>query len=106
MQEQAVYERALRVWKPEEQAVVWLEELSELQQEICKLLRLGTLAKPSCGWNLAAVAEEMADVEIILGEMKLALGITEMVEAYKRQKLERLIKRIEVAEAAREEAKV
>jgi len=89
-----VYRQVLRRWKPEDQAVVWLEELAELQKEICKLLRFGVLGKPAAMFNLAAVVEEIADVEIILGEMKLALDIFSAVQNEKQRKLKRLQERL------------
>lgn len=95
MNETEIYKQVLKHWGPEEQAVVWLEELAELQQEICKLLRGAVFENPT-KHNLAAVIEEIADVEVILTELKLALGIPEAtVNEQKRYKLERLRKRLE-----------
>lgn len=53
----------------ETQVVVAIEELSELQKELCKSLR----GKE----NASEVAEEMADVYIMLDQMKIWFNILE-----------------------------
>lgn len=60
----------------------------KLKKELCKCLRGET--------NIGHIAEEIADVEIMLGQMKLLFDIEEMVESYKRHKLARLGERIEI----------
>lgn len=90
-----IYKKALERWGANEEAIVWIEELSELQKEICKLLRMGVLENPHV-YNLAAVTEEIVDVEIILAELKLALEIPETIlKQIKRFKLERLRERLD-----------
>ena len=64
-----------------------LEEMSELQKEICKLWR----GKD----NRDAIAEEVADVEIMLGQLKVMLDIGGDVGRHKTTKLLRLQKRLE-----------
>lgn len=51
----------------EKQVVVAIEELSELSKELCKALRFKASKK--------AIIEEMADVYIMLDQMKLYFGI-------------------------------
>ena len=48
-----------------------VEELSELQQVLCKLL------SADCGVNKDKVIEEIADVEIMLNQIKIILEISE-----------------------------
>lgn len=55
--------RALRAWGAEMQSVVAAEELSELQKELCKSVRGEN--------NTDAIAEEIADVQIMLEQMML-----------------------------------
>lgn len=55
--------RALRAWGAEMQSVVAAEELSELQKELCKSVRGED--------NADAIAEEIADVQIMLEQMLL-----------------------------------
>jgi NTP pyrophosphatase (non-canonical NTP hydrolase) len=50
-----------------QQLIVAIEELSELQKELCKSLR----GKP----NIEAIKEELADVWIMFQQIKLYFGI-------------------------------
>lgn len=63
-----------------------LEEMAELQKEILKH-RLGED-------NLVHIAEEIADVEIMLEQMKLIFCCTGTVKAIRANKLHRLEQRI------------
>ena len=67
-----------------------IEELSELIQAICKLKRYG-YTDEECYFNLA---EEMADVEIVLAELKLMFDNEDNVKEWKDYKLDRLEKRL------------
>ena len=59
MPEIEIYREALRRWGPEAQMLMAFEEMSELQKELCKAAR----GKQ----NKAEIAEEIADVQIMLG---------------------------------------
>ena len=65
-----------------------LEEGSELQKEICKLWRGRD--------NIQAIAEEVADVGIMLDQLKLILDITEDVQQFREKKITRLKERLGV----------
>ena len=67
-----------------------IEELSELIQAICKLKRYG-YTDEECYFNLA---EEMADVEIVLAELKLMFDNEDNVKEWKGYQLDRLEKRL------------
>ena len=70
-----------------QQVVIAIEELNELQKELCKALR--------CKVNFDNITEEIADVEIMLEQMKIYFGINEEdVEAMKEYKLERTQQRL------------
>ena len=70
-----------------QQVVIAIEELSEPQKELCKALR--------CKVNFDNITEEIADVEIMLEQMKIYFGINEEdVEAMKEYKLERTQQRL------------
>lgn len=71
------------------QLVVALEEMSELQKEICKALR-GDL-------NLMHMAEEIADATIMLEQLRQIFGINVPVRDMMDRKILRLQQRIEVA---------
>ena len=72
---------------------VAIEKLSELLQAICKIKR----REPDECLNedyLINLAEEMADVEIILAELKLLFDNEDNVKEWKNYKLDRLEKRL------------
>ena len=64
-----------------------LEELSELQKELCKLLR--------GQYHIEDMSEEIADVEIMLSQVKIILVNHEEVKKEKERKVLRLQNRIE-----------
>jgi len=86
MNEDEIYGKAWKRWG-ELQFDVLIEEMSELTKEICKMRR----GKD----NRNEIAEEIADVEIILAQMKLRFG-KERCEAYRQAKLARLQLTLEV----------
>lgn len=69
-----------------EEMVVAMEECAELIQAISKVLRNGHDDAKS----LDHLAEEMADVEIVLTELKLIFDNESNIEGWKRLKLTRL----------------
>ena len=68
------------------QIVVAIEELAELQKELTKELRYSKQSD--------TIAEEMADVEIILEQLKLIFNNADKVKNHKEFKLKRLDKSI------------
>ena len=78
---------AIQTFGEKNQTVVAIEELSELQKELCKLLR------GNCD-NDEHIAEEIADVEIVLCELVEMLGIDDLVNMYRDFKIRRLQSRI------------
>lgn len=72
------------------QVIVAIEELSELQKELTKFLR-DSLALRERSFD--SISEEMADVEIILEELKLIFDNEDSVKSFKKIKLERILKR-------------
>lgn len=87
MHEMSIYQVAIAKWGEDAQMKMVLEEMSELQKEICKLWR----GKD----NRDAIAEEVADVEIMLGQLQVMLEIFEDVDRHKKEKLLRLQRRLE-----------
>lgn len=85
--ESAVLQRALDTYGSALQIVVTIEEMSELQKELCKYLR----GKHSP----ASIAEEIADVEIMLEQMKMLFCCADDVRSIRRRKVERLKERID-----------
>lgn len=68
------------------QKTVAMEEMAELIKELSKDIR-GT-------GDPMHIAEEIADTEIMLAQLKLIYGIHADVARYKNEKIERLAKRI------------
>lgn len=86
--EDALYHRTIRVWGKEPQMLQVIEEMSELTKEILKNVN----RKKD---NIKELIEEAADVEIMLGQLKICYGIAEKVAAYKAEKLKQIEKRLD-----------
>ena len=82
MNEQRIYRAALAAWGADAQTLMVFEEMSELQKELCKAAR----GKD----NTEQIAEEIADVEIMLEQMKVLHDCAKAVAAYRKSKLRRL----------------
>lgn len=82
---------AVQTWGANAQALMMIEEMSELTQAICKLFRADSKNYAAVNDN---VLEEMADVQIMLDQMKIMFGA---VDPVMRAKLERLEGRLEAA---------
>ena len=85
-----VYKRALEIYGEKSQINMMFEEMSELQKELCKSTR-GIQ-------NRRMIADEIADVEIVLGQMKLLFDIENEVVERKEFKVERLMTRLDQKE--------
>lgn len=83
----AVYSDALDVFGGDTQLIVAVEELSECQKEICKVLR--------GDGDLEHLAEEVADVTIMLEQVRIMFDINDATCRHMDAKIERLKKRIE-----------
>lgn len=81
-----IYTKAIKTFGALPQMVIAIEECSELQKEITKIIRKKG--------DLTNLAEEIADVEIMLEQVKLHFSIGAMVEVIKEEKLTRLEKRL------------
>lgn len=85
--ETEVLQRALDTYGSLPQIVMVFEEMSELQKELCKYLR--------GKYSPASIAEEIADVEIMLDQMKMLFCCAEDVRSVRRRKVERLKERLD-----------
>lgn len=87
-----VYIKALETYGEEAQINMVFEEMAELQKELCKYLRKkDTRNKIDL---IPSIAEEIADVEIMLDQMKLLFEIDNAVEKFKTMKVDRLKERL------------
>ena len=82
-----IYCEALNKWGAEAQTLMVFEEMSELQKELCKRAR----GKD----NREALAEEIADVQIMLEQMMILHDCEDLVEVQKFKKTHRLNVRLE-----------
>lgn len=87
-----VYADAIAAFGTEVQLVVALEELSEVQKEICKALR--------GNYNPEHLAEEVADASIMLEQVRQIFNCNEPVCDMMDGKIERLKQRIKEAQSA------
>lgn len=85
--ESEVLQRALDTYGSLPQIVMVFEEMSELQKELCKYLR--------GKYSPANIAEEIADVEIMLEQMKMLFCCADDVRDGRRRKVARLKKRLD-----------
>ena len=80
---------AIETFGEEAQTVVAIEELSELQKELCKFLR--------GQGNAEHLAEEMADVQIMFDQLEIMHGNRGSVASWQTLKTMRLAEQIEKA---------
>lgn len=81
-------EKAVRVWGPRAQTLMVLEEMAELQKEILKNINRDKD-------NIVELIDEIADVEIMLEQLKYIYQIEEAVAQHIPTKLAKVAKRLE-----------
>lgn len=84
--ERTVFQKVLKTWGGEAQVLCLLEEMAELQDALCKHKRGRR--------TLEDIAEEIADVEIMLDQMKLLFHIEKEAEAQRARKIARVEERL------------
>jgi len=85
--ENPILRKAIDTYGIDSQLKMIFEEMSELEKEICKFWRGGD--------NKDRIAEEVADVEIVMAQLKMIFGIEDECEEWKLKKLDRLKQRLE-----------
>lgn len=88
---------ALEVFGAEAQITMVFEEMAELQDVLCKFLR-GRVDEDT----RTHIAEEIADVDIMLQQMVMLFDCAGQVDKFRRYKLERLAERIKEAKRGKE----
>ena len=83
----AVYERALATWGADAQIMMAIEEMSELTKELCKHHRGRE--------NREEIADEIADVTIMMEQLRLIFALDEKVREHMDMKVRRLRGRLE-----------
>lgn len=81
-----IYRAAIYAWGAENQEKMVVEEMSELTKEICKHWRGRD--------NLDAIADEIADVTIMLEQLRLIYNLNDAVRAHMDKKILRLQDRL------------
>ena len=99
MRRSEVYRKAVELWGESGQLLMVIEECSELSKALCKYFRRSDTR------TFDDIVEEMADVEIMLSQMKYMLGADgrKLFYAAKGRKIRRLEKRMREHEAEHEE---
>lgn len=87
LDDNAICQAALETFGKELQVTMAIEEMSELTKELCKNSRGQE--------NTTHIAEEIADVQIMLQQMVMLFDCAGQVETFCRYKLEWLVGRIE-----------
>ena len=82
-----IYESAWKKWGAEMQSTVAIEEMSEVQKEICKVLR--------GKGNRENLAEEIADATIMLEQIQQIFNIKASAESWVDYKVAKLKKELE-----------
>lgn len=80
-------EAAITQYGPMLQTVVAIEEMSELTKELSKNIR----GKD----NVEAIAEEIADVRIMLAQLQIMFDCSDKVKGYEAAKIQRLRENLE-----------
>ena len=86
MKDVNIFSAAIKTWGAEVQTLIIMEEMAELQKELCKHSRGAD--------NRAAIAEEIADVQIMLEQMMILHDCIGLTKAYREEKIKRLEERI------------
>lgn len=81
-----IYTNAMLEFGEQAQLIVAVEELSECQKEICKILRGGD--------DYRHLAEEVADATIMLEQIRLIFNINDCVCNFMDEKIKRLEDRV------------
>jgi NTP pyrophosphatase (non-canonical NTP hydrolase) len=82
-EERSLFLEANYIWGLKSQAFMAVEEMSELTKELCKLVNRGFD-------NKQQIAEEIADVFIVISQLMTSLDTNNEVKLHIKNKIERL----------------
>lgn len=86
LEENGIYEEAIKKWGAESQVLMAIEELGEL------IVVLSKLGRDKNSSDIYDIIEEIADVEIMIEQLKVIFKIHDEVIIEKRGKLKKLRK--------------
>lgn len=92
-----ILKKAISTYGADLQVLVAIEEMAELQQAIVKLKRAKAKDTTTAEYKklVLHIAEEIADVKIMLEQLELIFGCDREVACYMEYKIKRLKKRLE-----------
>lgn len=82
----SIYKKAIKIWGFKAQLLLAIEEMSELTKELCKYVNRQD-------GNSDKICEEVADVEIMIEQLRECFD-SQIINKFKKEKLERLKSRI------------
>jgi len=85
MDEKTMYAGLIARYGKSHQVTKAIEEFSELQKELCKYLLNHNDAS-----KISSISEEIADCKIMIEQLELMLGVSKMVDHYRKEKLKRI----------------
>lgn len=88
MRPRDIYSAAVKKYGKEHQLIMCMEEMAELTKELSKNIRGSK--------NTTSISEEMADVEIMLEQLRVIFSNRSEVDTIKAEKLIRLADRLEM----------
>ena len=88
MRTRDIYTAAVKKFGKEHQLVLCMEEMAELTKELSKNMRGSK--------NITNISEEIADVEIMLEQLRVIFGNRSEVDTINAEKLLRLADRVEM----------
>ena len=88
MKSEELYKRAISHWGAESQIFMALEEMAELSKELCKSRRAGV--DPIT--NHQNIAEEIADVLNMMGELQCYFNCHKLVSSIRKHKMAKMEK--------------
>lgn len=88
-----VYEHSIDTYGIKPQMLMVIEEMSELTKAICKFFRVPGYLEPDAD-IIDSIAEEAADVTIMLEQLCMILGIGDSVDGHIDMKVKRLAERL------------
>jgi len=88
MEKDKIYAKAIALFGKEKQMIMAIEEMSELIKEVSKALRFDEIK------DKGAMVEEIADVEIMLEQLKIITRSEHEVETVKDQKKDQKLLRL------------
>lgn len=92
MKDREIFEQAIENYGIKNQIIKSVEEMSELTKALCKYFECTDKRMEPI--ILDAIDEEMADVEIMLEQLRIIFNNNEQIAARRKEKVERLERRM------------